>query len=167
MKIVMIGFMATGKSSVAPLVAERLGLQAIEMDDLIVKRAGKNIGAIFADEGEAAFRRLEAKVAHELRDLDQVVISTGGGVVTEPATMRDLCHQALLLELTADFDTVVKRAAPKPSRPLFKDIDKARGLYQERQPLYSKYPAIRIATDNLTVAQVAETIVRHIKEGAA
>ena len=84
MKIVLIGFMATGKSTVAPLVAAKLGLEVVEMDDLIVKQSGRqSIVEIFEDGGEAVFRKLEAAVGKSLEHRDNAVISTGGGVFLE------------------------------------------------------------------------------------
>ena len=63
MNIVLIGFMGTGKSSIAPLLANKLKMESIEMDDLIEKKAGKNIETIFKENGEPAFREYEIAVA--------------------------------------------------------------------------------------------------------
>src|SRR5665811_1823753 len=105
MNIILIGFMGTGKSSVAPLLAGKLGLDVIEMDDLIIKKAdGKNIEEIFAGGGEAAFRELELAVAKDLRDCDNAVISTGGGVVMNKSIMEYLANNSLIVELSASFD---------------------------------------------------------------
>jgi shikimate kinase len=165
MKIVLIGFMGSGKSSVAPLVAAQLGLAVVEMDDLIVQKAGgKSIKAIFADGGESAFRQLEAEVAKELADRDNVVISAGGGAVTNPATMGYLTKQALVIELTGSFETLLGRISAATPRPLFEDVAEAEALYEQRQALYSKYAALHIATDDKSVPEVAKAVTKRVEE---
>lgn len=165
MKIVLIGFMGTGKSSVAPRLAKRLDLEAVEMDDLIVKRAGgKSIRDIFAADGEAAFRELEAAVGKELRDRDQVVISTGGGVVMNQDLMASLVAGALVINLDAPFKTVLLRAGSGGKRPLLTSINQARTLYETRKPLYNKYATIHISTESKSVNKVVQAIIDEISK---
>jgi shikimate kinase len=163
MKIVLIGFMATGKSSVAPKLAARLGVESVEMDDLIVEKAGKSIKDIFATDGESAFRELEEQVAQDLQAREDVVISTGGGVVTNQQTMQYLAQQGLVVELSGSFETILKRIDPAMPRPLFKDTAEAKALYEQRRPLYSKYATIRVATDNQSVEAVVEAVAHELK----
>jgi len=163
MKIVLIGFMGTGKTSVAPLLAAKLGLDAIEMDDLIMAKAGRrSIPDIFKAGGESAFRELEMAVAKDLAGRDNAVISTGGGVVTSQATMGYLTKDAAVVGLAASFDTVLERINPKMPRPLFQDRAQAKALYDLRRPLYSKYAVISVATDGKTVDEVVEAITSQI-----
>lgn len=165
MKVVLIGFMGSGKSSVAPLLARKLGLDLVEMDDLIVDKAHKDIKAIFADGGEAAFRALEAEVARDLRGRNNAVISTGGGVVTDETAMGYLTSGAAVVELSGSFETLLGRISPAMPRPLFEDTAAAKALYERRQPLYSKYAAVRIVTDNKSVDKVAEEIAQRLQAG--
>ena len=163
MKLVLIGFMGTGKSSVALLLAKKLGLEAVEMDDLIIKQAGgKSIRDIFAADGEAAFRELEAAVGNELRDCEQVVISTGGGVVINEDLMDSLSDGALVINLDASFETALQRAGQDGKRPLLASIDQARTLYESRKPFYSKHATLCITTDGKSVGEVAEEIVKQV-----
>jgi shikimate kinase len=164
MKIVLIGFMGSGKSSVAPILAAKLGLEAIEMDDLIsAKAGGQTIEQIFEIGGETAFRQLEASVAKDHETSDNVVISSGGGVVMSQPTMDYLSIDAVVVELSASLDTILKRISPNIPRPLFKDINQAKELYKLRQPLYSKYATIHVATDNKSVEDVAEEVAKQVQ----
>lgn len=164
MKIVLIGFMGSGKSSVAPIVASKLGLYIIEMDDLIVRKSGlESIEEIFKAGGESAFRKLEKEVSQDLQHEDNVVISTGGGVVMDETTMGYLTRNAAVVELSAPFETLLKRISPKIPRPLFEDVEHAQALYELRQPLYSKYATIHVSTDDMSIDEVAEEIVRQVQ----
>jgi shikimate kinase len=164
MRIVLIGFMATGKSSVAPKLAKRLGLEVVEMDDLIVKKAGKSIKDIFDDNGEGAFRALETEAAEDLRTRDSVVISTGGGVVTSPAAMSALAESSLVVELTGSFETLLKRISPEMPRPLFGDAAQAKALYERRQPLYTKYANGHVDTDGKSIDEVVKAIFQCVNQ---
>lgn len=164
MKIVLIGFMATGKSTVAPVLAAQLGLEAVEMDDLIVQKAGgRSIADIFATGGEAAFRELETAISQDLEQRDNAVISTGGGVVMNQATMDHLAAGATVVELSAPFDTILSRIGSAIPRPLFKDAAEAKALYERREPLYSKYAAVHVATDNKSIDEVVAAIVAKVQ----
>src|ERR1700690_3216300 len=85
--IAVIGFMGTGKSSVGRLVAEQLHFDYLDTDELIQSRTGRTITDIFDGEGEAAFRKLEQQLVHELAARKRTVISTGGGL---PANLMNL-----------------------------------------------------------------------------
>jgi shikimate kinase len=160
MKLVLIGFMATGKSTIAPVLADKLGLEVIEMDDLIVQKAGgKSIVQIFADGGEAAFRQLEASVGKDLQNRDNVVISTGGGVVMNQGLMAHLTAGATVIELSAPFDSLLQRISPHMPRPLFENADQAKALYELRKPLYSKYATVQVSTDNRQAEAVVQAII--------
>lgn len=164
MKIVLIGFMATGKSVVAPVVASKLGLDVIEMDDLIVRKSDfESIAEIFEAGGEVAFRQLEKSVSNDLRRRDHAVISAGGGVVTDRTVMANLSDQAIVVGLFAPFTTLVKRISPDIPRPLFKDAHAAERLYELRKPLYNEYAAIRIETGTKSVNEIADEIVRQVR----
>lgn len=163
MKIILIGFMGTGKTTVAPILAKKLGLNTIEMDDLIVKKAGKSIEQIFKEDGEKTFRELEAQTAMELKDVDNAIISTGGGVITNKNILENLKDNSIIIELFASFDTILKRISPKIPRPLFEDKEEAKELYDYRLPLYKSFASINIATDNKTIDQVVDEIIGKIK----
>ncbi len=162
MKIVLIGFMGTGKTTVAPILAKKLGLNVIEMDDLITDKAGKSIKQIFAESGEAGFRELEVAVGKDLQNIDSVVISTGGGVVMNEIILDNLKNNSIIIDLSATFNNVLKRISPKIPRPLFEDKDKAQELYELRKPLYKKFANIQVSTDGKTVNEVVDDIIARI-----
>lgn len=164
MRIVLIGFMGTGKSTVAPLLAQKLGLRPIEMDDLIVEKAGgQNIKTIFREDGEKAFRELETSVAKDLQSEDSVVISTGGGVVMNKINLEYLTRGAVIVELAASFDTLLQRITPDIPRPLFEDAAHAKALYELRSPLYEATASIRVKTDDRSIDEVVEEIASKLQ----
>ncbi len=166
MNIVLIGFMGTGKSLVAPLIARKLNMEHIEMDELIEKKAGKSIEEIFKDDGEIVFREYEIAVARELRNIENVVISCGGGVVMNKIIIDYLKLDGVVVGMFADFETSFKRVAGDLPRPLFKDRKVAEKLYNLRKPLYEFYADKKISTDNKSVGEVAEEIIEVIKSSS-
>ena len=94
--IALIGFMGTGKTTVGRLVAEQLKFELLDTDALIEQRSGKKIAEIFAQNGEPAFRQLESQLVHELASRDKTVISTGGGLPTNPANLANLKTHSLV-----------------------------------------------------------------------
>jgi shikimate kinase len=164
-KIVIIGFMASGKTVVAKPLAERLGLTPFNVDDEIVSRSGlPSIPAIFAEKGESHFRELEAEVAASLRDAHDMVISTGGGIISRSENMSNLtANGGLVVYLRTSFETVAERAGDLTSRPLFANKANALELYQQRLPIYERYADIIIDTDGRSVDEVCSTIISHLK----
>jgi shikimate kinase len=164
MNIILIGFMGTGKSTVAPLVARKLNMEYVEMDQLIEKKAGKSIDEIFRDEGETVFREYEVAVARDLKNVNNAVVSCGGGVVMNKIIIDDLKHNGVVVGMFADFETIFKRVEGDLPRPLFKDRKVAEKLYNFRKPLYELYSDKKVNTDNKSVEEVAEEIVRIIEK---
>jgi len=95
--IALLGFMGAGKTCVGRLVANKLQFQFIDTDHLIETRAGKPIPAIFAQEGEDAFRALERQIVEELKNLSHTVISTGGGIGANPELLASLQNACAVL----------------------------------------------------------------------
>lgn len=164
-KIVVIGFMASGKSAVAIPLAQRLGLAPFNVDDEIVSRSGlPSIPAIFAERGEPHFRELEAEVAASLRDAHDMVISTGGGIISRPENMSNLtANGGVVIYLRSSFETVAERAGDLTSRPLFANKASALELYQQRLPIYERYADIIVDTDGRSVDEVCSTIISQLK----
>jgi len=159
--IVLIGFMGTGKTTVGKRLAAKLGLTFTDMDDCIVERAGKSIPAIFADDGEPAFRTLERQVVVDLSARRGLVIATGGGVVLNPDNTRDLGASGLLVALTASPEIILERLRHDTGRPLLSSGDKGekiRTLLAARQHLYNAIPE-KIDTDPLTSEAVVQRIM--------
>ena len=89
-RVVLVGFMASGKTEVGRILAERLGWAHVDLDRLIEERAGRRVAEIFAADGEAAFRRLEAEATVEVAARERLVISPGGGWITNPMLLDAL-----------------------------------------------------------------------------
>ncbi len=159
MKITLIGFMGSGKSTIAKKLSEKLNLKLIEMDKMIEKKAGKTIKGIFAQEGEIAFRQMEIDFAKEYKNADNVVISAGGGVVMNKIILDYFKeNNGKVIFLNTCFDEIVKRIGHDSSRPLFQDIQKAKELFDFRQNLYKNYADITIETDQKEIFQLIKEI---------
>ncbi len=157
----LLGFMGTGKSVTARLLAQRLGRELVDMDDVIAQRAGKAITAIFAQDGEPHFRRLERALVQELSARRRLVIAAGGGVVLDPDNLRDFQHSGLVVCLTAAPAVILRRVAAATHRPLLEGGDKEQkllALLAARQPLYDSIPH-RLDTSDLAPEAVADRIL--------
>ena len=116
-RIVFCGFRGTGKTDIGKIVAERSALPFIDTDTLIEQQTGRSIPDIFHEDGEERFREEERKVIATLPK-SGAVVSTGGGVVTDPVNMEYLRRDSVIIVLHADIDTIEKRLARKPRPPL-------------------------------------------------
>jgi shikimate kinase len=135
--IVITGFMATGKSTVAPIVAHKLGWSVFETDAEIVRRAGKSIPQLFAQHGEASFRELERTLCYEIPQLQHIVVSTGGGMLIDDVSRRLLVRNAFVVCLTAPESVIAERLADTSGRPVAAEWQTR---YHERLPKYNEIP---------------------------
>lgn len=165
MKIVLIGFMGSGKTEVARLLSEKLNLEFIDMDDLVLEKSSrKTINEIFNKDGEKYFRELEVQVAKKLSSLDNIIVSSGGGVIMNKITMNYLTKNSTVVYLKLSFDKSVERVKLKKIRPpLFKNIARAKKLFKIRQPIYESFADIIINTDNKNVNEVVDDISVKLK----
>lgn len=158
--LVLAGFMGTGKTTVGQLLARELGLAFVDTDTLIEARAGRRIAAIFAHEGEAAFRRIEVEVCLQAASTRDQVIATGGGALLNPDVRQALAASGLLICLRADLETIMQRVGHDPSRPLFGgETARLARLLEARAGVYDSLPH-QIDTTGRSPQQVAEEIIR-------
>lgn len=162
--IVLIGFMGCGKSTVGRELQQRLGYPLVDMDHVIEERAGKPITAIFADEGEAAFRDRETALLRELNDSDapRRIISTGGGVVGRAENRALLRELGYVVWLRAPTAVILERTAKNRSRPLLQTEDPAariEALMEERRPLYEETAHLKLDTTGLCCDEVTTGIL--------
>ena len=148
MKVVLVGFMGSGKSTVGKLLSERLGVPFVDTDVEVEKRTGMDIPEIFKKKGEEYFRGLERRIIEELLSLPYLlVISTGGGLPAYSNNMELLNKKAFTVYLEADFDTLWKRISTDSNRPLVKlGKERVRELFERRRPFYEK-AKLRVRTD--------------------
>jgi shikimate kinase len=160
-RIVLTGFMGSGKSTVGPLVAARLGWRFIDADDVIEAEAGIPIAEIFANHGEPHFREQERATIARLAAADGLVLALGGGAI-ETETTRTLLtsdERTLLVHLEVQLSTTLARCGgTEGSRPVLADQANLARRYERRLPLY-RTAHISIPVDRLTPDEVAETIV--------
>src|SRR6266542_2986856 len=115
MSIFLIGYRATGKSTVARLLAARLGWDCVDADEALATRYGRTIRQIFAEEGEAGFRDKEAAVLEELCRRPRLVVATGGGVILREANRLRLRAAGRVVWLTAKAETIWSRLQQDPT----------------------------------------------------
>lgn len=160
--LVFIGFMGAGKSAVGQAVARQLAWKFYDTDLLTLKLSNfKTINDIFDEKGENFFRQLEYQAVECLKNEQNIVISTGGGIVSNETAIELLkLSNACFIYLEASFEEILKRLRGNTSRPLFRDIEKAKMLYQSRLERYHRYADIVVNTDQYTTSEAAEKIIQ-------
>lgn len=167
MTVSLAGMMGSGKSSVGRELSSLLSLPFIDLDEYIARKEGRRIAEIFSDSGEAAFRKLELEALEEILgrpDMTEagLVLSLGGGTLTTPECMSLIGERTFCIYLKAETDTLYRRLRGESGhRPMLKAEDGALlrtrigRLLEERGPLYEKTARRTIATDGLSVKQIA------------
>ena len=166
-RIVLTGFMGSGKSTAGPLLAARLGWRFVDADDVIEAEAGVRIAEIFARDGEAEFRRLERDVIAWLAAEDGLVLALGGGAFETAETRELLLNSAgtVVVNLGVDLSTTLARCGgTEGTRPVLADLANLAARYERRLPLY-KMAHVTIATDELTPEQVANSVLAVVDQG--
>ncbi|HTX75655.1 MAG TPA: shikimate kinase [Terracidiphilus sp.] len=161
-RIVLTGFMGSGKSTVGPLLAERLGWRFIDADDVIVAETGMAIADFFARHGEPAFRARERETIARLATEDGLVLALGGGAIEDGATRQLLLAGpgTLLVHLEVTLETAQARCGgTEHTRPVLADAARLAARYEKRLPLYRE-AHVTVVVDPLTPEQVADAVAR-------
>jgi shikimate kinase/3-dehydroquinate synthase len=159
--IIVTGFMGVGKTAVGEGVARRLGRSFVDMDAEIETRAGKSIPRIFAEDGEAAFRRMESALCEELSAQQGLVIATGGGALVDPTNRARMIESGTVVCLTCDVDEILRRVSDNSDRPLLDVADpcaEIERLLEARREAYAAIPW-QIDTTELSVEEVAAQVI--------
>jgi shikimate kinase len=166
-RVILIGFMGAGKSTIAPVLARSLGWRVLDVDKEIVAQTGRPIAALFRERGEQAFRRLEVELTEALSSGGRVVVAPGGGWITNPesSTMR-ADPGTRLIWLRLGVREALRRAKEQEvERPLLQHaepLEEAARLLAEREPLYATADLV-IDVDGRTVDEVVDDIVTWLK----
>jgi shikimate kinase len=166
-RIVLTGFMGSGKTTVGPLLAGRLGWSFVDVDDVIEAEAGATIAELFSRHGEGPFRDREHATIARLAARDALVLALGGGAIEHLATRSLLVTTpgTILVHLEVELATTLARCrGTEQLRPILADQANLASRYQHRLPLY-RTAHVSIPVDSLTPGQVVEAILQAARLG--
>ena len=171
-RIVLTGFMGSGKTTIGSLLAERLGWRFLDLDREIEARDGRTVPQIFSEQGEAHFRRLESATLASLLGQRHVVIALGGGAPEELGNrlLLEQTPNTAIVYLSASFDTLVARCTAQAAdptataRPNLTDLTAAERRFHLRRPHYERIAAHTVDTAELTLDQTIDAILNAIHQ---
>lgn len=159
--IVLVGMPGCGKSTIGKLIAEKTGRELYDLDTEIVNYTGREIPEIFATDGEAAFRDVEAQVLRErLAQLGGAVIATGGGAILREENVKNLKLNGRLYFLNRPLEQLL----PTPDRPTASSKEAIEKRYSERLPIYKKVADVELLTDGVAEHAAADVLAAHYRE---
>ena len=177
-RIYLTGFMGSGKSTIGPILANVLGYDFTDLDAALEERAGKPVSRIFVEEGQAAFRALEATMLRETGALDKVVVALGGGALTVEDNLQWALANGAVVYLKVSLDALIRRLhRGRLVRPLLLDDtghplsttdlrEKVKALMDRREPFYERaHVVVEIANQRvgITVDEVVKAVRRYGK----
>jgi shikimate kinase len=169
--LVLIGYMGTGKTTIARICARALGFRCVDTDQRIERHAGRSIAALFAEVGEAEFRRMESEAVRELSGRANVVIATGGGVVLDDLNVEVLRASGVLIWLRVCADEILQRCGNRASRPVLAGAEDPLGVIRamlaEREPRYAAAADAGVHTSGLKRDDAALLVLRAYRPLAA
>ena len=163
--IILVGFMGSGKTTVAFELSRRLNMRYISTDDMIEKREACTINEIFTKKGEDYFRDAEALAVREACSMENVIIDLGGGAVMRDENWESIRASGISVCLTAGEDAIMERTKKYKHRPLLNVDDpkrKIRSLMEKRAPFYAKADHC-VDTGKLSIKQAVEKIIEIIE----
>ncbi|HUH05777.1 MAG TPA: 3-dehydroquinate synthase [Kofleriaceae bacterium] len=164
--VFLIGFMASGKSTVGSALAGLLDRPFVDLDELVESGAGMTVQEIFDTRGEAHFRRLEAAALAEVIAGPPTIVATGGGAPCFADGLAAMRHGGFTIELSASLETVLARVEDPPSRPLLlRPAAEIAALYAERQPIY-RQAHTSVRTEGRTPVEIARHIAGLVDSAA-
>jgi shikimate kinase len=161
--IFLVGFMVAGKTTVGQALADQLGYQFIDLDDVIAAQTGKSVQQIFLELGEHEFRRLETEAIRSCQNLRSAVVALGGGAYVSDVNRDLLRAMGRTIWLDCSLDVCLRRIRGDQSRPLLGDEEAMKALLDSRRPSYSQAD-LRMDSAELTPENLANEIVRLLGE---
>jgi shikimate kinase len=164
--IFLVGFMGCGKSSVGLALATLLGVDFVDLDELVSRDAGRSVRAIFEEEGEAGFRAREhaSLLALEPRLSAGAVVATGGGAYADERSRAWMAAQGQTVWLDATLDAIERRIERDGTRPLYGDRATLETLYAQRRPAYAT-AGLRVETSARSPEEIARLIALSVRAG--
>ncbi len=166
MNIFLVGPMGVGKTTIGYQIAQILSMNFIDSDQEIEKRAGVSIPTIFEYEGEEGFRQREQNIIAELTQFNNIVLSTGGGVILDADNRKHLQNRGYVIYLHASVDDLLERTAHSQNRPLLQTPnprEKLETLLSQRHPLYTEVANITIETGQKSIPEVIQIVLTHLE----
>lgn len=160
-RVILTGFMGTGKTAVGEALAKSLGYKFLDTDLMVEEEVGRSITEIFEKEGEAAFRTYEKKMVHKALTRENIVVATGGGAVLDPENLKLMKENGIVVGLAASPEMILQRISKMDTRPLLKTEDqlkKIKGLLSERSPYYREADKI-VDTTSKPIQTTVEEIL--------
>jgi len=161
-RIILTGFMGTGKTAVGQALAKKLNFDFLDTDLMVEKETGKSITQIFEKEGESSFRVYEKKMVKKALEKENVVVATGGGAVIDSENLKLMKERGIVIGLAAAPEAILDRVTRFDTRPLLQTQDqlkKIRKLLSQRSPYYRKADKIV----DTTAKRIEETIEEILK----
>ena len=161
MNIILIGFMACGKSSLGRYMKSRTNRQLIDLDHQIEEKAQMSIPQIFERIGEKAFRDLESYVVELVQDRHNTIIATGGGCILRKKNRDSLRNSGLVVWLNTTPENVIKYSSKRSNRPLLKgdkSLQEISDMMRLREPLYAECAHLKIDVNNYNLSEIYQLI---------
>ena len=164
--VFLIGFMGTGKSTIASYMNHNYDMDVVDMDQVIINRTGMEISDLFISYGEEYFRDLETELLKELKRKKNTVVSCGGGIVLREENVSLMKESGKIVLLTAEPQTILERLKNDTSRPLLngrKNVDTINTLMKDRCDKYETAADIILSTDGRRVEEICETLLKELQ----
>lgn len=159
--------MGVGKTTIGKILARELGLNFVDCDHEIERRAGADIAWIFDVEGESGFRERESAVIDDLTTRNDILLATGGGAVLRPENRECLKKRGTVIHLDTDLELLVKRTAKDKKRPLLQNANPRKvleSIKRDRDPLYREVSDIRVHVGDNSSRRAASQAIQQLKK---
>lgn len=166
-RLVLTGFMGSGKTTVGGLLAKQLGWEFVDLDHEVERRDGRAVAKIFAEDGEAGFRRLESLALVSMLGKKRVVLALGGGTPEELRNklLLEQTPRTAVIHLAAPFTILVERCTKEDggaSRPVLADLDKAEKRFHTRHRVYQRLAKHTIDTSHMDATATVDAILQQV-----